>query len=105
MLTESLALRQAQFGKSHPSSADSLLRLSALRVAQRRCGEAVPLSREALATTRRFLPERHALTAPAALGLANRRGEPVRVANTQLSEPYYRSSAGRFHFARLAAAA
>jgi tetratricopeptide (TPR) repeat protein len=70
MLIESLTLRQAQFGKSHPFTADSLLRLSALRIAQKRCGEAVPLSREALAMTRQFLPERHALTATAALGLA-----------------------------------
>jgi hypothetical protein len=70
MLSESLSLRQTQFGKSHPSTADSLLRLSALRIAQKRCGEAVPLSREALAIARRFLPERHALVATAALGLA-----------------------------------
>ncbi len=70
MLIESLALRQAQFGRSHPASADSLLRLSTVRIGQQRCGEAVLLSREALATTRRYLPERHALTATAALGLA-----------------------------------
>jgi hypothetical protein len=70
MLSESLALREAQFGKSHPSTSDSLLRLSTLRIAQQRCGEAVPLSREALATARRYLLERHAFTAMAALGLA-----------------------------------
>ncbi len=51
MLIESLALRQAQFGRSHPASADSLLRLSTVRIGQQRCGEAVLLSREALATT------------------------------------------------------
>ena len=70
MLTESLALRQTQFGKSHPATADSLLRLSVLRIAQKRCGEAVPLSQEALAIARRFLPQRHAFIATAALGLA-----------------------------------
>jgi hypothetical protein len=31
------------------------VRLSALRVAQKRCGEAVPLSLEALSITRQFL--------------------------------------------------
>jgi tetratricopeptide (TPR) repeat protein len=70
MLTEALALRQAQFGKSHPVTADSLLLLAQLRIAQKRCAEAVSLSREALAMTRQFLPERHALTATAALGVA-----------------------------------
>jgi len=68
--TESPALRQAQFGRSHPATADSLVTLSALRVAQKRCGEAVPLSREALSIDRQFLPEGHALVATAALGLA-----------------------------------
>jgi hypothetical protein len=70
MLAESLTLRQAQFGRSHPSTGDSLVRLSALRVAQKRCSEAVPLSREALSIDRQFLPEGHALVATAALGLA-----------------------------------
>jgi hypothetical protein len=70
MLTESLALRQTQFEKSHPSTADSLLRRAGLRIAQRRCGEAVPLSQEALAIARHFLPERHAFIATAALSLA-----------------------------------
>ena len=46
------------------------MRLSALRIAQKRCDEAVPLSREALGMTRQFLPERHALIATAAFGLA-----------------------------------
>ncbi|MGA2136155.1 MAG: tetratricopeptide repeat protein [Bryobacteraceae bacterium] len=44
--------------------------MSALRVAQKRCAEAVPLSREALAISRQFLPESDALVATAALGLA-----------------------------------
>jgi tetratricopeptide (TPR) repeat protein len=70
LLTESLALRQAQFGKSHPATAEALLNLAALRIDQKRCDEGVSLSREALAMTRQFLPERHARTATAALGLA-----------------------------------
>jgi tetratricopeptide (TPR) repeat protein len=70
MITESLALRQEQFGKSHPVTADSLLNLAALRIAQKRSSEAVPLTREALAIARQFLPESHALVATAALRLA-----------------------------------
>jgi len=70
MLTESLSLRQAQFGKSHPVVAGSLLGMAALRMAQKRCGDAVPLSREALGSAREFLPVLHALTATAALSLA-----------------------------------
>lgn len=45
MLTESLALRQAQFGKANQVTADSLLSLAALRVAQKRWAEAMPLAR------------------------------------------------------------
>jgi hypothetical protein len=70
MLAESLALRQGQFGKSHPFAVDALLNLAMLRIAQKRCADAVSLSREALAMTRYFLPERHGLTATSALGPA-----------------------------------
>src|ERR1035438_8963760 len=42
MVTESLALRQAQYGKSRPFTADSLLLLAPLRIEQKRCAEALP---------------------------------------------------------------
>ena len=67
MLTESLTLRQEQFGRNHPVTAESLLNLAALRIAQKRGDEVVSLSREALGTIRQCLPERHARTATAAL--------------------------------------
>ncbi len=46
------------------------MNLAALRIAQKQCAEAVRLSREALAIDRRILPQGHARTATAALGLA-----------------------------------
>jgi hypothetical protein len=57
-------------GKSHPATAESILNLAALRAGQKRCDEGVSLSREGLAMTRQFLPERHERIATAALGLA-----------------------------------
>ena len=56
MLTESLTLRQEQFGRNHPVTAESLLNLAALRIAQKRGDEAVSLSREALGTIRQCPP-------------------------------------------------
>jgi hypothetical protein len=41
MLTESLTLRQEQFGRNHPVTAESLLNLAALRIAQKRGDEVV----------------------------------------------------------------
>ncbi len=70
MLTESLALRRTQRGKSRPIIAESLVSLSSLRLEQMRCGEAVSLSREAVAMSRQFLLESHAFHAAAGLGLA-----------------------------------
>jgi len=70
MLTESLALRKTQFGRSHPSTGGTLVSLAALRNAQKRCHEGVSRSREAFAKTRQSLAWNHVLVATAAFGLA-----------------------------------
>jgi len=70
ILTESLELRRAERGNSHPVIAESLVSLSSLRLAQKRCGDAISLGREAVAMSRRFLPEHHLSRATAGLGLA-----------------------------------
>lgn len=49
MLMESLTLRQGQYGKSHPITAESLLNLAALRIAQKRGARPNPCRAKLLA--------------------------------------------------------
>ncbi len=56
MLTESLALRQAQFGNFNPVTADSLLSLATLRIAQNHSGQAVPLALDGCGKPRKLDP-------------------------------------------------
>ncbi len=56
MLAESLTLRQAQFGKSHPVIADSLLSLATLRIAQKRSKRPYPCRARLLRLPASFSP-------------------------------------------------
>jgi len=70
LILEAMALRKAQYGDDHPLAAEPMIQLASLRLAQRRCPEAIRASRDALALSRRFYPAHHPRLATAALSLA-----------------------------------